>query len=413
MPKFFYIARNDKGERLTGSEEAASADELAIRVQSRNLTVIDILSDIPEGDSVGTAAKFTRAAKFTHSGVKSEDLAILCRQLATLLGSGVTILKSLEIILQQISSRRLHDVVRDLKKSMEQGFSFHEAMTKHPKVFSELWVNLVESGEASGNLAVILTRLATYLERNAAFKRKIISAIIYPAILLLAGTGALLFLTIKIIPTFVDIFKSFKVELPLLTQMLVSVSFFIRKSFIIILILGAIGFWMLKNYIKTRPGKLAYEKFLFSLPVFGEFFRALVVERFASEMSTLVESGVPILYSLDITERSVDNLTLGNIINRIKEDVREGKPLNQPLAESGFFEPMVTQMISIGEEIGELPQMFKRINSFYEEYVETFLARFTAMFEPIILIFMGAVIGIMVIGLFLPIFQIAKMGGKF
>ncbi len=173
-----------------------------------------------------------------------------------------------------------------------------------------------------------------------------------------------------------------------------------------------IGIFIFRRYIKTKEGRKAYERFQFELPVFGEFFRALIVERFSSEMSTLIESGVPILYSLEITEQSVGNLVMADIIQQIKENVRQGKPLSQPLEKSGFFEPMVVQMISIGEEIGELSPMFKKINVFYQEYVETFLARILSMFEPMMLIFMGAVIGIMVVGMFLPIFQIAQIGGQ-
>jgi type IV pilus assembly protein PilC len=299
----------------------------------------------------------------------------------------------------------------DLTKNMEAGLSFHEAMAVHPKIFSDLWINLVESGEASGNLAIVLSRLAAYLEKAMEFKRKIISALIYPAILTVAGIGALLFLSIKIIPTFAEIFKSFNITLPFLTQLLVGVSAFLRK-FMFLLVLSIAGIvFAFRKYIGTKPGRRSFENFKFKMPVFGEFFLALNIERFSSEMSTLLESGVPILYSLEISERSVDNLIMADIIRKIKEDVREGKPLRDSLERSSFFEPMVIQMVSIGEEIGELPQMFKRINSFYQEYCDMFLGRFVAMFEPFVLVFIGGIIGVMVIGMFLPIFKIANIGG--
>jgi len=301
--------------------------------------------------------------------------------------------------------------LKELQKHMEAGLSFHEAMSKYPKIFSDLWVNLVESGEASGNLAGVLNRLAAYLERRAAFKSKLISSLIYPALLMVVGIGALLFLTVKIIPTFAQLFKGFNVKLPVFTLILIQVSYFIRKGFLGITGALVVLFFIFRKYIKTKEGKRRFEEFQFSLPVFGEFFRSLVVERFSSEISTLIESGVPLLYSLEITEHSVSNSVMANVIRRIKEDVRQGKSLHSSLEKSKFFEPMVTQMVAIGEEIGELPQMFKRINTFYEEYTETFLTRFTSMFEPLMLIFMGVVIGIMVIGMFLPIFQIASIGG--
>ena len=411
MPKYFYIARNKAGHKLSGMEDASTQEEALTRLQGKNLIVIELYHD--QKEISGLKPDVIAKGKFRprHYRVTSDDLVLLCRQLATLLGAGVTILKSMDIICKQVNSRRLYNTIRDVQKKMESGFSLHAALGKHPGIFSELWVNLVESGEASGNLAVVLSRLANYLERKAAFKRKIISALLYPIILIAAGLIALLFLTIKIIPTFEELFKGFDVTLPLLTRMLIMASKFIRsKQFLITLtILLTVGWTMFRKYMQTKEGRRRYEKFLLGLPVFGEFFRILIVERFTSEMATLIESGVPILYSLEITERSVASLVMAEIVRDIKEEVREGRPLNQPLEKSGFFEPMAVQMINIGEEIGELSDMFKRLNIFYQEYVDTFLLRFATLFEPIMLIFVGILIGIMVIGMFMPIFQIANI----
>jgi type IV pilus assembly protein PilC len=411
MPKFFYIARNKSGNKETGAEEAPTQEEAIIRLQAKDLLVISISPEHAADKEPLLSSEILAKAKFKpkHYRITSDDLMLFCRQLATLLGAGVTILKSLDIISQQVSSRKLCTVIKALEKDMEAGFSFHEAMAKHKSVFSELWVNLVESGEASGNLAMVLGRLAGYLERNVAFKKKIISALIYPIILMVAGLGALLFLTIKIIPTFAELFKGFNITLPFLTRVLVSVSDFIRHYILIIFVAVIAVVLLLRRVIATNAGRRRFEKFLFNLPIFGEFFRTLVIERFTSEMATLVESGVPILYSLEISEHSVDNLVLGDIIRSIKNDVREGKPLSVPLEKSGFFEPMAVQMVTIGEEIGELSSMFKRLNTFYQEYLDTFLTRFASMFEPVMLIFMGIVIGFMVIGMFLPIFQITQI----
>ncbi|MDD5246323.1 MAG: type II secretion system F family protein [Candidatus Omnitrophica bacterium] len=412
MAKFFYVARDGLGKKVSGVEEGSTSDEIINRLQSRDLIVITVAADY-EQDVKGLREEIVAQskAKLKHYRVTPDDLVLFCRQLATLLGAGVTILKSLEIICMQVTSFKLYNVIRNLQKNMEAGLSLHEAMAKHPLVFSELWVNLVESGEASGNLAVVLNRLANYLERNAAFKRKLISAILYPIILMVAGLGALLFLTVRIIPTFAELFKGFDITLPLLTRMLISTSLFIKKFFLLLIGLLVVGAVLFRRYIKTKEGRKKFEQFQFRLPVFGEMFRALVVERFSSEMSTLVESGVPILYSLEIAEHSVGNLVMSEVVRKIKDEVREGKPLNQPLAKSGFFEPMVVQMVTIGEEIGELSPMFKKINAFYQEYVETFLARFATIFEPFMLVFMGIIIGIIVIGMFLPIFQISQISG--
>jgi type IV pilus assembly protein PilC len=412
MPKFYYIARNSLGSKETGIEEGLNQEEVVTRIQAKGLIVINVIPESSASFKISAIKADVKAkGKIKHDRVTGSDLTLFCRQLSTLLGAGVTILKSLDIISKQVSSKKLYAVVVDLQKNMEAGLSFHEAMVKHPKVFSDLWVNLVESGEASGNLAVVLSRLATYLERDAEFKGKIISALIYPAILLSAGLGALFLMAIKIVPTFAEIFKNFNITLPLITQIMLKVSDFLRFNLIAIFLgVGGLVF-AFKKYVATKAGRRNFENFKFKMPVFGEFFIALNVERFSSEMSTLLESGVPILYSLEISERSVGNPVMADIIHKIKDDVREGKSLREPLEKSAFFDPMFVQMVSIGEEIGELPQMFKKINSFYQDYCGVFLTRFVSMFEPMILVFIGGVIGIMITGIFLPIFEISKIGG--
>ncbi len=412
MPRFYYIARNRSGAKETGTEEGLSQEDVVNKIQAKGLIVVSVIPESVEAPGKLSSESLTKIKfKPKHGRATAEDLMFFCRQLSTLIGAGVTILKSLDIISNQVSSKKLYTVTIELTKSMEAGLSFHEAMAAHPKIFSDLWINLVESGEASGNLAVILSRLATYLEKNAEFKRKVISALIYPGILTAAGLGALFFMAVKIIPTFAEIFKGFNITLPLLTQILVGISDFLRFNMIVIFLIAGGVVFVFKHYLKTKAGRKNFESFKFKMPVFGEFFMALNFERFSSGMSTLLESGVPILYSLEISERSVDNLIMTDIIRKIKEDVREGKSFRESLERSGFFEPMFIQMVSIGEEIGELPQMFKKINVFYQEYCETFLTRFVSMFEPFVLVFIGSLIGVMVIGMFLPIFKIASIGG--
>ncbi|MCU0665756.1 MAG: type II secretion system F family protein [Candidatus Omnitrophica bacterium] len=412
MAKFFYTVRDSRGVKHSGTEEGTNEEDVVSRLQAKGFLVVGLVHESKQSAAGLQADKTpTSRGKFKHYGVSGDDLVLFCRQLATLLGAGVTILKSVDIICLQISSRGLYKVLKKVSSDMQAGLSLHEALSRHPQVFSELWVNLVESGEASGNLAMVLSRLAGYLERNAAFRRRIISALLYPIILMVAGLGALLFLTLKIIPTFAELFKGFNVELPFLTKVLISFSEGLRHSFLFIIVVAVLGGYLLRKYLKTRKGRRQYEELLFKSPIFGDFIKGLVVERFSSEMSTLVESGVPILYSLEIAEHSVGNLVMADIIHQIKEDVRDGKPLSYPLEKSNFFEPMVIQMVAIGEEIGELPQMFKKINLFYQEYVETFLTRFASMFEPIMLIVMGVIIGVIVIGMFLPIFSISRIGG--
>ncbi|MCM8791631.1 MAG: type II secretion system F family protein [Candidatus Omnitrophica bacterium] len=407
MPYYLYIARDKTGKRITGREEALNSEELAARLQAQELIVINIIPEIEK--TVKTTSPVRSRFIHQHKRITSGDLVLFCQQLHTLLEAGVTILQSLKIIAKQVSSARLNKIIYEIISNMEKGMSLHEAMAEYPDVFSELWLNLIESGEASGNLVEVLKRLSSYLERNAQFQRKVISSLMYPAILLMVGIFALLFLNIKIIPVFAELFKSFNVQLPLLTRILIFVSTIIKKYSIFIFAALVIFIFLLRKVLRTKEARKRWEEILFKLPLAGVFFRSLIIERFSSNMATLLESGVPVLYALEISERSIVNLVAADIIREIKNEVRGGKSLSIPMEKTGFFEPMVVQMVAVGEEIGELPNMFKRINSFYQEYIDTFLTRFTTLFEPLMLIILGGIIGLMVVGIFLPLFQITQI----
>jgi len=411
MPRYFYNVRDGSGKKVAGYEDGSSREEVLGKLQGRGLIVIS-LSESQAGvktEGVYRAVGKTHYTKM-HGGARFGDLVLLARQLATLLGAGVTILKSVEILQKQVTSHRMLAALKRTAKDMEAGLSFHEALSRHPKIFSDLWVNLVESGEASGNLPLVLGRLATYLEKKAEFRRKIISALFYPIILLSVAVGAIVFFILVIIPVFEKLYQGFNITLPLPTQILLNISAFLKKAFIFIVAAVILGIWLFKRYIATEVGRRNWEQLKFRLPLFGEFFQVSVIEGFASEMSTLIESGVPILYALEITERSVNNKTMADVVRQVKEDVRTGKSLSSPLQKSGFFSPMVVQMVTIGEEIGDLPNMFKKISIYYQEYTETFITRFASSFEPLMIVFMGAIIGTMVICMYLPIFKIASIG---
>jgi len=413
MPRFLFIAYTKFGKRIQDIDEAMNMEEMVVRLQAKGLTVINVL---PESKGVQLAAESPASGvkpttRHRHGRITSEDLMHFCMQMSVLLGAGVVILDALDTISLQVSSTKLYNICKSLKKDMEQGLSLHQSMAKYPSVFSELWINLIESGEAAGSLPTVLTRLSSYLERNAKFRAKMISALIYPAILLAVSLSALLFLTIQIIPKFAELFTGFKIELPLLTRILLVVSHAITSYYLVFIIVLIVLINVLRLYLKTPTGRKMYENFLFNMPIGGDFFRVLVIERFSSEMSILIESGVPILYALEISERAVSNRVVAEILHKVKDEVREGRSLSRPLERSGFFDPMVVQMVRVGEEIGDLSSMFKKISAFYQEYVETFLVRFTAMFEPAMLIFMGLVIGVMIVGMFLPIFKIAQVSG--
>ncbi len=414
LKKFNFNARNPSGESISGSEEAENADALVNRLQARGLLVTSIKEDsrAQSSQSMGgrTSQKFAKPRKFNHIAVKEDDLIVFSRQLATALGSGVPLLKGLNVITSQVGSKKLFDVCAGVTHDVESGLSLRDALSKHNKVFSSLWINLVETGEASGNLPIVLEKLAYYLEKRAAFKSKIVSAMVYPIILMTVAIGAIAIFLIAIVPKFAEIFQGLNVTLPPATKFLIALSQNTRQSFPLILLLLGGSIIAITQYIKTRSGKRIFDNLVLKVPLFSEFFRLSEIEKFCSNISTLLESGVPILYALEIAERSSTNTVVQDILRDVKTNVRDGKPMLVPMEESGFFPPMVTQMVGMGEEIGELDKMFKKVATLYSETLETQITRFTSMFEPLMIVFMGGIIGTMVIAMFLPIFKLAQVG---
>lgn len=411
MPKFSYIARTKEGRRESGVIEASSQDDLVLLLQAKGL-IINKIAPLEASGSFKDMGANLLHAKFTHQGVKIYDLVFFARQLATLLESGVTLYKSLDALLRQIDSVSFYKIISRVRSDVGAGLPLKEALARHPKVFTDMWINIVESGEASGNLALVLDRLASYLEMQAGFSQKIISALIYPGILFCVSIGAVAFFVIKIVPTFSDLFKGMGAKIPPVTLFLVQLSEIAKKGFFPLIIGIGLFYFIFQQFYSTSSGRRTIDSLKLKIPIFGNFFKILAVERFVSQMATLIEGGVPILYALEITERSGGNKLLEEAVRNIKNKVREGRPLGELLAASNFFEPMVVQMVSIGEEVGELSKMFRRVADFYANYLETFIGRFTTIFEPIMLVFMGGVIGFMLVALFLPIFSIAKIGSS-
>jgi type IV pilus assembly protein PilC len=411
MPRFTYVARDKDGKKKTASMEASDETAVVLKLQSQGFFVIKVFSDAIDEKDVKKLQARQKVQKFSHGRVKLNDIVIFARQLATMLDAGITLLKTLDVIKAQIESKTLYNAVTGVRNDLERGLSFSNALAKYPRIFSKFWVSLVEVGEASGSLPTVLERMANFLEEKAEFQRKIISSLMYPGVLLVICTGATSFFAFKIIPKFTEIFSSFGVELPALTQAIVGFFEFIRTKFFLILLGVSAIIILFRNYTRTTVGRRQVESVLFQLPVVGKFLKIMAIERFASQMAILVESGVPILYALEITQRMVGSSIMEGVIENVKRSAREGQLIADAMSKSGFFTPMVVQMVLIGEETGELGVMLNKIASFYESYISTFVERLTTLFEPIMLVFMGAVIGTIVISMFLPIFSIATIGG--
>lgn len=407
MPKYLYRAKDENGKNVSDQINAASKEAVVDQLQRKGYFIIsvELIRKSP-----GSSAKKVVKSQYSHTGVKLDDILIFTRQLATMLEAGVTLIKSLDVIMTQVESRKLGEALREVHADVEGGKTLSDSLAKHPKIFSQFWVSLVEVGEASGTMPKILEKLAQYLEQQAAFRSTIISAIVYPAILFCVCIGAVAFFALFVGPKFKEIFDSMDADLPGITVTLLAIFEFIGNQFlfIIISVIGAVIAF--KSYIKTKPGRLMFEKFMYSLPTFGSVYKLIVVEKFSSQLSILIDSGVPILYSLEITEKLVENLICGQVINDIRTEVREGKLLAEPMAESGFFPAMAVQMIKVGEETGELSKMLKHVSAFYQRNVEAFMKRFGTMIEPFMLVFMGFIIGTIVLAMFLPMFNISQLG---
>ncbi|MFH1359589.1 MAG: type II secretion system F family protein [Candidatus Omnitrophota bacterium] len=410
MPRYSYTVKDDKGKTITGTDEASDEASLVTHLQSQGYFVTSMQ---PFSASVSKPEKreAIKSQKYTHSKVKLNDQLIFCHQLATMLDAGVTLLRSLDVICLQVESKDMANVLKQVRKDVEHGNSLSASLAKHPKVFNQFWVSLVEVGEASGTMPTVLEKLAFYLDQKEEFQREIVSAIIYPVILFFVAIGAITFFALFVGPKFKSLFEQFDTKLPLLTTILLGIFDFIKTKFLVIIgVVGAILF-IGREYVKTPSGRLQFEGLLFSLPKFGDIYKTIVIERFTSQMAILVDSGVPILYALEITQRLIGNVTAEKVLTSVKEGVRQGKLVADPMAASNFFPPMTIQMIMIGEETGELSKMLSKVSQFYQNSVQTFLKRFGTIFEPFMLVFIGGLIGVIVIAMFLPVFSLSDIGG--
>lgn len=407
MALFNYKVRSPQGNVLTGTMEAKEQRMVVDRLRDQRLIVLEI------GEIKKTASRDLLASiNFLKKRVKQKDLVLFSRQLSTLIGAGVPIVQGLTILLEQIENPAFKKVIASVREDIESGTSITEALSHHPTVFSELYVNMVRSGELGGILDVILERLSAYLESAAALRGKIKSAMVYPAVIAVVASGVTAFLLIVVVPTFVKIFEQAGAQLPLPTQILLSVSNFLRR-YVIFVIIGLIAFVVgLRQYYKTEAGSMYIDRLLLRLPLFGPLLRKVAVAKFTKTFGTLVKSGVPILQALETVAKTSGNRVVEKAVLQAKESIREGERISDPLKASGAFPPMVTQMISVGEETGNLDAMLAKISEFYEQEVDAAVSGLTSMIEPIIVVFMGVIIGAIAVAMYMPMFELGALVGR-
>jgi type IV pilus assembly protein PilC len=350
-----------------------------------------------------------KAAAKAGGKVKDKDMAIFTRQFSTMIDAGLPLVQCLNILSEQSESQNLRDVTGRVARSVEQGSTLAEALRRNPRTFDDLFVNLVEVGESGGILDTVFQRLAAYIEKAAALKRKVKGAMIYPASIMGVAGLVVVFMLTFVIPTFTKMFKDLGAELPLPTQIVVWISDFMR-SYILLIAAGAVGcFFALRAYYRSDKGRSIIDALLLKLPVIGTLIRKVAVARFTRTLGTLVSSGVPILEGLRITARTAGNKVVEKAVMQCRAAVTQGKTLAEPLKASGVFPPMVIQMISVGEQTGALDAMLSKIADFYDDEVDTAVGALTALLEPVMIVVLGVLIGGLVVAMYLPIFKLVTL----
>lgn len=402
MPVFKWEGKTAKGAIKKGEMEAPSEAAMRIHLRQQNIVPTKISS---KGKEIAISLPFFKQK------VKQRAVAIFTRQLATMIDAGLPLVQSLEILASQQESRVFKNVIRQIKEDVEGGSTFAGALNKHPSAFNELYTNLVVAGEEGGILDNILTRLASYIEKSEALKKKVKSALIYPATIVGVAVIVVMILMIFVIPVFETMFKSAGQSLPLPTLIVMTMSRLVKKYVFIFIPAFVLFIYMFRKYYQTQNGKAVIDRLLLKLPVFGSLLKKIAVARFSRTLGTLVSSGVPILDGLSIVSRASGNKTIEAAILNARASIREGETIAEPLGRSGIFPPMVIQMISVGESTGALDSMLSKIAEFYEEEVDVAVANLTSLLEPFLMMFLGVVIGGVVIAMYLPIFNMANAIG--
>ena len=394
MPVFEYKGKTVTGSPIEGELKAKDRAELE-RILRRNKVLVDKISRKPSQINI----------KF-GSGIKKVHMSRFTRQFATMIGAGLPMVQCLDILSKQMDSPEFRRIIAEIKDSVSSGSTLSEAMKKHTKAFDDLYVNMVEAGEMGGALDTILVRLAGYREKADSLARKIKGAMVYPAVVSVVAIGATVAMLTFIVPVFAKMFSGLGAELPGPTQMVLNLSQLLQRFYPIIL--GAIvaGFIALRLTLKNDQGRLYFDKFMLKTPIFGDLIRKAAVARFTRTLGTLIQSGVTILDALEITAKTAGNRVLQVAIKKSVISIAEGDTITSPLKESGVFPPMVIQMISVGEKTGGLDEMLSKIADFYDEEVDAAVSALTGLIEPVVIVVMGAVIGGILIAMYLPMFDI-------
>jgi type IV pilus assembly protein PilC len=395
MPQFIWEGKTRQGEQRAGTMEAKSRDEVIERLKAQQIQ----------------ASKVKKKPMEIHlkigSGVSAKEVVVFTRQFATMIDAGLPLVQCLEILGSQQANVHFQKVINSVKTDVESGSTLADGLGKHPKVFDDLYVNLVAAGEVGGILDTILNRLATYMEKNLKLVRQVKSAMVYPSVVLVVAIGVTTVLLLFVIPVFEKMFKDFGGTLPAPTQFVIDLSNGLRANIIPIIVAIAVVYTLYRMIARTPRGRLIFDSIMLKAPVFGPLFRKVAVAKFTRTLGTMISSGVPILDALQITAKSAGNKVVENAIMYTRERISEGRTMADPLAETGVFPPMVVQMIAVGESTGAMDAMLQKIADFYEEEVDAAVAALTSLLEPMMMVILGVLLGGLIISMYLPIFELA------
>ncbi len=409
---YSYTAKDPKGKTISGTMHADSQGDVVFELRRKNLIPVSIQAGsgkkkLKGGLSVGKRGKENAWMK-AKPKAGLQDVVLFTRQLSTMLSAGIPMLESLEILADQTENPGFKRALKGVVEDVRTGQDFSNACAKYPHCFSDIYVSMIRAGEVSGQIDVILERLAEYVEAAQRLKNEIKSAMTYPVISLVLVIGIAAFLMIGIVPQFKPVFESLEVDLPGLTQMVMDAAFFCKNNWYLMLGGAVAAFFALLAYKKTPKGAYVIDAFMLKMPIFGPLFQKVAIARFSRTFSTLIKSGVPILAAMEIVSDTAGNRVIKEAVENAQESVKQGDTLSDPLAESPIFPPMVTKMIGIGERSGSLETLLEKIAVFYDEQVETSVKSLTSMIEPIMIAFMGFIVGGIVLAVFLPIFKLQE-----
>jgi general secretion pathway protein F len=413
MPVFEYRGLNTAGKTVKGLLEADSPKSLRAQLRKDGIFLTDVLGQaegsraaVRKGAGADLAARDIDLRKLAGGRINTDDIAITTRQLATLLGAGVTLVESLTALVDQVEKARLKRVLSDIKQRVNEGSSLADALGQHQKIFGSLYVNMVRAGEASGALDTVLLRLADFTESQAKLQQKIVGTMLYPAIMMVVGGGILVLLMTVVVPKVTKIFESMNATLPWTTRALIFSSNLLQNWWFIIFPLLALSIATAVTYFRSPAGKPKWDRFALKAPVFGSLVRLLAISRFARTLATLLKAGVPLLAAMDIVKAIITNSVLAEVIEKARDSIREGESIANPLKRSGQFPPLVYHMVAIGERSGQLEDMLLSVADSYETQVNVRVGALTSLLEPILIVVMGAVIAFVAFSILMPILQV-------